>query len=276
MAVGGLAMGALIAVIYGMAGVAIADANPLLMYVAQFIPPFIYLLYKAGETVRMNGTLMEKGLFNRIVEPVPLNRFNHGKISPVVAVASVAIATISLMFILEPVNSLVPMPDSVKHLYEQMFSNMFWTTASVVVAAPLAEEFLLRGVILRGMLYHSTPLKAILWSSFYFAFIHMNLYQALGAFLMGLFLGWIYYRTGALWLTIFVHFINNGTSMLFTVLNPQIDIETTLMDIIVESWSVEAYIALFSLMLALFAFIIYYLNKNLGYAEIKKNISPSI
>ena len=112
-----------------------------------------------------------------------------------------------------------------------------------------------------------------MWSAFYFAFIHLNLYQAIGAFLMGLFMGWIYYRTGSLWLTILIHFVNNGSSTLFTVLNPQMDVETTLMDIIVENWSIEAYIAIFTLSLAVLAAIIYHLNKNLGYAEIKKTIS---
>lgn len=270
---GGLGMGMLIAVCYGIAGISMNEANPLLMYICQFIPPVVYILYKGNDTAKENGRLMERGVFDRIKSPISLNEFKEGKLSFSVTALLTVLATFALMVVLEPLNSLIPMPDTVKAVYEQMLSNILWTSLSVAVAAPLLEEFLLRGVILRGMLYHSTPLKAILWSAFYFAFIHLNLYQAIGAFLMGLFMGWIYYRTGSLWLTILIHFVNNGSSTLFTVLNPQMDVETTLMDIIVENWSIEAYIAIFTLSLAVLAAIIYHLNKNLGYAEIKKTIS---
>lgn len=270
---GGIGMGVLLAVCYGAAGIAMADINPLVMYLCQFVPPFIYILYKGSDTVKENGRLIEKGLFDRIVKPVPFNTYTFGNISSPVVFLLVFVATLALMVALEPVNSIVPMPDSVKQIYANMLSNMVWTSLSVAIAAPLAEEFLLRGTILRGMLYHSTPLKAILWSAFYFALIHMNLYQALGAFLMGLFIGWIYYKTGTLWLAVLIHFVNNGSSVLFTVLNPEMDVETTLMDIITDSWGIEAYIAIFTLSVALFVAIVYYFHKNLDNGKIKKNIS---
>lgn len=270
---GGIGMGVLLAVCYGAAGIAMADINPLVMYLCQFVPPFIYILYKGSDTVKENGRLIEKGLFDRIVKPVPFNTYTFGNISSPVVFLLVFVATLALMVALEPLNSIVPMPDSVKQIYANMLSNMVWTSLSVAVAAPLAEEFLLRGTILRGMLYHSTPLKAILWSAFYFALIHMNLYQALGAFLMGLFIGWIYYKTGTLWLAILIHFVNNGSSVLFTVLNPEMDVETTLMDIITDSWGIEAYIAIFTLSVAVFVAIVYYFHKNLDNGKIKKNIS---
>lgn len=270
---GGLGMGMLIAVIYGIAGIPMADANPLLMYVAQFIPPFIYIWYMGNQVARENGRLMERGLFERISLAVPLSKAEFGQIKPIVAALVTAVATFALMVVLEPTAEIVPMPDSVKEVYKQMFTNMLWTSLSVAVAAPLAEEFILRGVILRGMLHNSTPLKAILWSAFYFAFIHLNLYQAIGAFIMGLFMGWIYYRTGSLWLTILIHFINNGSSLLFTILNPQLDVETTLMDIIVDKWSIEGYIAIYTISLAILAAVIFYFHKNLANGECKETLS---
>lgn len=270
---GGLGMGMLMAVIYGIAGIPMADANPLIMYMVQFLPPFIYIWYMGNQVVRENGRLMERGLFERISPAVSLNRAEFGQIKPAMVALLTVVATFALMVVLEPTAEIVPMPDTVKEVYKQMFTNMLWTSLSVAVAAPLAEEFILRGVILRGMLYHSTPLKAILWSAFYFAFIHLNLYQAIGAFIMGLFMGWIYYRTGSLWLTILIHFINNGSSLLFTILNPQLDVETTLMDIIVEKWCIEGYIAVYTVSLAILAGIIFYFHKNLANGEGKKTLS---
>lgn len=266
-------MGLLVALIYGALGVDYSDMNPLVVYVAQFIPPLVYVLYKAREVVNENGRLIEQGLFDRIQQPVEINRFNTGKVKGGVAVLLTVVATLSLMVVLEPLNMLVPMPESVKDVYREILDNMFWTSLSVAVAAPLLEEFFLRGIILRGMLYHATPLKSVLWSAFFFALIHLNLYQALGAFMIGLFMGWIYYRTGSLCLTVLIHFVNNGSSVLFTLLFPEVDIEATLMDVITEQWSIEAYVAVFAGAFLALGAIIWYFQKKLGYGEGKEIIS---
>jgi hypothetical protein len=41
----------------------------------------------------------------------------------------------------------------------------------------------------------------------------MNPWQALNAFIIGVIMGYIYYKTGSLWLTMLIHFVNNGTSV---------------------------------------------------------------
>lgn len=86
---------------------------------------------------------------------------------------------------------------------------------SIVIMAPLMEELLVRG----GMQGHlmrkwKNPMWAIVVSSLIFGLIHGNPVQIFFAFLSGLALGWIYYRTGSLLPGILMHFINNGTSVL--------------------------------------------------------------
>jgi len=39
----------------------------------------------------------------------------------------------------------------------------------------------------------------------------MNPWQGLNCFLLGLLMGYVYYKTGSLWLTMLLHFVNNGT-----------------------------------------------------------------
>ncbi|MBC6698984.1 CPBP family intramembrane glutamic endopeptidase [Hymenobacter puniceus] len=89
------------------------------------------------------------------------------------------------------------------------------------VAAPVLEELLLRGVLLQGLLrnFPGRPWVAIGQSALIFGLMHANPPQSLATFLLGLLMGWLYYRTRSLWLCMGVHFLNNlfaFTAMLAT------------------------------------------------------------
>lgn len=107
------------------------------------------------------------------------------------------------------VTSLIPMPDFMEQLFEQMLSFSIWGFILVCIAAPLLEEILCRGVFLRSFLENYSDRKAILWSAIIFAVIHMNPWQAIPAFVIGYFMGWLFYRTKSLLPSIVVHFLNN-------------------------------------------------------------------
>ncbi|AII50413.1 hypothetical protein N008_00250 [Hymenobacter sp. APR13] len=79
------------------------------------------------------------------------------------------------------------------------------------VAAPVLEELLLRGVMLQGLLrnFPGRPWIAIGQSALVFGVMHFNPPQSLLAFVLGLLLGWLYYRTRSLWLCMGVHFLHN-------------------------------------------------------------------
>jgi hypothetical protein len=102
----------------------------------------------------------------------------------------------------------------------------------VAIAAPLCEEWLCRGVIAKGLLRHSTPAKAILWSAFIFALIHGNPWQAVPAFVIGLLLGYVYWKTRSLLPCIFIHFVNNGLSFLLLLLYPALNADSTTHDLL--------------------------------------------
>ena len=87
----------------------------------------------------------------------------------------------------------------------------------VSIFAPIFEEWLCRGMVLRGLLNAkredgsrvSSPFWAIVISSLFFAAIHGNPWQAIPAFTMGCLMGYVYYRTGSLKLTMLMHCVNN-------------------------------------------------------------------
>ncbi len=83
------------------------------------------------------------------------------------------------------------------------------TLIAICIIAPFIEEMLFRGIILRGLLQKYSPTKSILFSAVLFSIYHLNFYQMPSAFILGCFMGWIYYLSRSLWPSIFIHIINN-------------------------------------------------------------------
>ena len=107
--------------------------------------------------------------------------------------------------------------DFFMQMMEQLMGGPFWSSFLVTaVFAPVFEEWLCRGMILRGLLTRFKPAWAIVLSALFFALIHMNPWQSLNAFIIGVVMGYVYYRTGSLLLTMLIHFVNNGFAVVST------------------------------------------------------------
>lgn len=245
--VGGLGVGTLLSAISGAAGFNIADMNPLLSYILPLLPALAYIFLAKGSGM---GS-------------VPIERKTGSGIPAILLYPILAYMTIALGYVSEPLASWLPMPDSVKQIFEKILSNSAWAFATTVIAAPVIEEFLLRGIMERGLLAHTTPLKAILWSAFFFAIIHMNPWQATGAFIAGIWIGWIYWKTGFLIACIFMHAVNNGTAYLIQFLNPELPPESTYKDLL-DMHSPNLYSIVFVIFAVSLAVLAFYLNRNLS------------
>lgn len=81
---------------------------------------------------------------------------------------------------------------------------------ALAVLPALCEEVAFRGFILSGLRRRFRPWTAILLSSFLFALFHMNVFQALPAFVLGAVLAILAVRTGSLLPGIIFHLIHNG------------------------------------------------------------------
>jgi len=84
------------------------------------------------------------------------------------------------------------------------------TIFMVGIIAPFFEETFFRGFILKGLLNNNMkPEKAIAISALIFGVFHLNPWQMVGGFLLGLILGLVFYKTGTLFAGIIIHAINN-------------------------------------------------------------------
>ena len=93
-----------------------------------------------------------------------------------------------------------------------------WGFLSICILAPLVEELVFRGAILRALLQGmNSHWVAIVISALLFALVHMNPAQMPHAFCLGLLLGWLYYRTHSIIPGIMVHWVNN--TLAYTVYN---------------------------------------------------------
>ena len=92
---------------------------------------------------------------------------------------------------------------------------------AIAIAAPVAEEIVFRGAILRALLNSfKHPWVAIILSALFFAVGHLNPAQMPHAFLIGLLLGWMYYRTGSILPGILFHLVNNTVAYVLERIYP--------------------------------------------------------
>lgn len=174
----------------------------LISYPLMFIPA---MLYASAKSRRNEG----------FIESYTVDNNNFGSHKGITMAFVATVLAIATAFIIDPVGRLLPdMSEEMEALMKQLLGGPAWVTLiSVSIFAPFFEEWLCRGVVLRGLLKKVGPAWAIIISALFFAAIHMNLWQAIPAFIMGLVFGYVYYKTGSLKLTMLMHCVNNTLSV---------------------------------------------------------------
>lgn len=120
-----------------------------------------------------------------------------------------AIAALGTLIPSEVFEGLVPLPDWGDGTMLQLLGSR-WGFLVICILAPLVEELVFRGAILKALLQGcQSHWLAIVISALIFAIVHANPIQMPHAFLMGLLLGWMYYRTRSVIPGILVHWVNN-------------------------------------------------------------------
>ena len=97
-----------------------------------------------------------------------------------------------------------------------------WGYFIVGLLAPLSEELVFRGAILRELLkWKENPWIGIIISAMLFSLVHMNPVQMPHAFLVGILLGWLYYRTDSIIPGVIWHWVNNTIAyVMYNLTNP--------------------------------------------------------
>ena len=103
---------------------------------------------------------------------------------------------------------MAPPPDEIYTPENLSLVGMIMMLVWTCLVAPVTEEYLFRGVILRTLSKHSVGF-GIVASAFVFGMMHGNMAQTPMAFLIGLVLGYVAAKSGNIRQTIFLHFVNN-------------------------------------------------------------------
>ena len=213
---GGL-LGGIVQAILGlfMSQQAVLDYGMIVVYPLQFLPAMVYAANQSRK--------------NMVFDPgYVLDNRHFGPYGMVLAILITVLMTLASMFVFDLPNywnMQLTLKSSVMAKFYELFSELMkqmtggplWSSFLVVaIFAPIFEEWLCRGMVLRGLLTKMKPGWAIVVSALFFAVIHANPWQALNAFLIGLMMGYVYYKTGSLILTMVIHFVNNGTSVILS------------------------------------------------------------
>lgn len=213
------------------------DWATLISYPVMFIPPMLF--------VRRRSKM--ESIFN---PGLALDSNNFGHLGGWRMALIVSVMTIATSLAAEPITVLLPqMPEWFEKIMQELTGgNFVLSFISVSIFAPLFEEWLCRGVVLRGLLTHGRPASAIAASALFFAILHMNPWQAVPAFLLGLVFGYVYYKTGSLKLTMLMHFTNNTLALVLSKI-PSLENAETFAEVL-SPWAYAGVIAASILFLA--------------------------
>jgi uncharacterized protein len=129
-------------------------------------------------------------------------------LTPAIALTVPALI-LTLEALIELVLWLMPLSASEEAMFSRLGTGSISNLVYCCLLAPVLEEMLFRGVILRSFLRQYSKWSAIVGSATLFGFMHMNLYQFIVGLLIGIFLGWLYERARSLLPCIALHSIYN-------------------------------------------------------------------
>jgi len=172
----------------------------------------------------------------RRIEYLQINRI--GKISILLLGGIVMFVAAPLINYLQEINSYLQLPQwmhgieewmkaseaqddalTAAFLNHQTFYDLILNLIMIALVAAVAEELFFRGVLQKILIKMTKNVHVGIWlTGAIFSAIHLQFYGFLPRMLMGVYLGYLLVWSGSLWVTIFAHFINNGTAVIFSYL----------------------------------------------------------
>ena len=191
----------------------IQDYGFIVSYPLQFLPAMVY----ATKQSRKNRPFLPG---------YALNSGHFGPFGVGVAILLTVLLTFAAMFAIDLpaywIVQLTTKSSMMAKLYEDFLEAMkqitagpFWSCfLGTAIFAPIFEEWCVRGMVLRGLLTRKKPFWAILISALFFCIMHLNPWQGIEALIIGMIMGYVYFKTGSLLLTMLIHFVNNAFSVI--------------------------------------------------------------
>lgn len=142
--------------------------------------------------------------FKDIVHPIP----------DLFTLTASVIAGFSLFYAIDLVQTQFDIPDMLEQDMDKLTAS-FWGFLAICIIGPIAEEVMMRRIILRDLWRRTGKMwSGILLSALIFAAIHINPAQVVFAFPAGVILGWLYCISGTLVVPIIIHILNNTVSFI--------------------------------------------------------------
>jgi uncharacterized protein len=200
----------------------------------------LFLTQIPKSTIEINAFLFMQGcasigsflftalLFAQLESKKPNKHLRLTTPVPVKMIVLAAIGILSAQFFIDflaTLNGKIPLPSWLSFLKDEeknisditdallnfkRFGKFIMLTIVIAVIPAIGEEFFFRGLLLGDMLKEKiNPAIAILSSALVFAITHFEFQNTLSICFLGIFLGYLYYISGSIWLSVIAHFINN-------------------------------------------------------------------
>ncbi len=118
------------------------------------------------------------------------------------------------------INELIPLPRLLKEMELEQIAllesvltgniSILWTLALVAVTPAFCEELFFRGFVQRNLERGTGPVLGIILTGIVFGIFHLRLSQVIPLTILGVYMAYLVWRTGSIWVPITIHFINNG------------------------------------------------------------------
>lgn len=93
-------------------------------------------------------------------------------------------------------------------------SDTIWIILGVVIAAPLIEETIFRGIFQGSLERSFNPTQAVLWTSLIFAFLHFQIWWLIQLLILSVILGYLCWRSNSIFPAVLIHTGNNLMTIL--------------------------------------------------------------
>jgi uncharacterized protein len=175
--------------------------------------PLNWIMLIAVTLINVGTFFGMKSLYLKRNEKWIFKNRNQNQISyPLLIVVGLAL----VLSVIIPIINLLPVPFSVFNFYEKtLWSTGFPNFILILFIIPIFDELIFRGIIQERLRQRFSPVWAIVIASFFYGLIHLNPWYFILNFFLGLFLGWVYYRSRSIKPGLVVHMVINAELYLF-------------------------------------------------------------
>lgn len=140
------------------------------------------------------------------------------------ALQSVAQIFLYVQDLLFPLDKFLPALDSMRKTIEQVYeilisaesvSEFIYVVLVVALTPAICEEPLFRGLVQYNLSKASNPKIGFILTGVIFALYHLNAFSFVPLMAIGIFFGYIVYKSGSIYLSIIAHFVNNFSATYF-------------------------------------------------------------